>query len=214
MEDNNSFNESELIGRLKASDPAAFKFLVETFQDRIINTCYRFLYHREDAEDIAQEVFIEVYRSVGAFREQSKLSTWLYRIAVTKSIDFIRKKKRKKRFALIKSMFALQEEGKEIPDLDGNPLDNLQDEERMGILQEAVNGLPENQRIAFTLSKCEGFGNKEIAGIIGTSLSSVESLMHRAKANLRKKLHVYFENELNKKKTSAHLLFFTFFLLT
>lgn len=202
--------DKELTHRLKTKAPGAFKELVQNYQDRVFATCYRFTLDRQDIEDIAQEVFIEIYRSINAFKGQSKLSTWIYRIAVTKSLDFIRKSKRKKRFAPVKSLFGLQEEGKEIPDPTPNdPGENLEQIERLKILKQAIDTLPENQRIAFTLSKCEGFGNKEISEIMGCSLSSVESLMHRAKKNLRKKLYHYFERDLKRKRT----LFLLFLLL-
>jgi RNA polymerase sigma-70 factor (ECF subfamily) len=194
-------DDNELVRQLKRNTPGAFKILVELYQVRVVNTCYRFLFDRADAEDVSQEVFIEIYRSISSFREDAKLSTWIYHIAVTRSIDLIRKKKRKKRFAQIKSLVGLQEEGKEPVDPgDSDPLEKMEQEERMKVLQQAIDRLPENQRIAFTLSKCEGMGNKKIAGIMGVSLSSVESLVHRAKKNLEKKLYYYFEKDLTKKK--------------
>ena len=97
-------NEKEFIEKLKKLDPQAIKELVETFQVRVINICYRFLQNREDAEDTAQEVFIEFFRSIERFRRQSKLSTWIYQIAVSKSLDQIRKKTRKKRMAGIQNI--------------------------------------------------------------------------------------------------------------
>ena len=204
--------DRELTRRLKANEPGAFKRLVELYQDRVFATCYRFILDKQDIEDIAQEVFIEIYRSIGTFREKSKLSTWIYRIAVTKSLDFIRKTKRKKRFAPVKSLFGLQEEGREIPDPNPtDPRETLEQTEGLRILKKAIDSLPENQRIAFTLSKCEGFGNKEITEIMGCSLSSVESLVHRAKKNLRKKLYCYFEGDLKKKRT--RMLMFLLLLL-
>ncbi|MCK4761305.1 MAG: RNA polymerase sigma factor [Candidatus Aminicenantes bacterium] len=200
-------SEQELTRRLKTGDPGAFKELVENLQDRVLNTCYRFVFNREDAEDIAQEVFIEVHRSITAFKGQSRLSTWVYRVAVTKSIDYVRKSKRKKRLAPLKSLFGIEEDVKNIPAAPGSdPAGNLEQEERKRILLEAISALPENQRIVFTLSKYKGLGNKEIAGILGSTLSSVESLMHRAKKNLEKKLYHYFEADLRKKRK-----FFVFF---
>lgn len=206
--------EQALLHRLKANEPGAFKVLVELHQDRVLNICYRFIFNREDAEDIAQEVFIEVHRSIAHFREESKLFTWIYRIAVTKSIDFIRKAKRKKRMVQLKSLVGMEGEVNHIPaPLDSDPAKGLEQEERMRILREAIDTLPENQRTAFTLSKCKGFGNKEIAGIMGTSLSSVESLMHRAKNNLKKKLYQYFERDLKKKGKRFIIFFLVFFFV-
>lgn len=192
-------DDQQLIKELKQQRAAAFKTVVTTYQDQVLNTCYRFLFNREDAEDVAQEVFIEVHRSASSFRGDSKLSTWIYRIAVSKSLNFLRHKKRKKRFAPVKSLFGLEEEGKELPDPNAfAPEDSLESMERLNVLQSAIDTLPENQKVAFTLSKCEGFGNKEIANIMGTSLSSVDSLIHRAKRKLRDKLYTYFEKDLKK----------------
>ncbi len=85
-----------------ASKEESFRSLVAEHQEMVINTCYRFVFNREDAEDLAQDVFIEVYRSLEQFREEARLSTWIYRIAVTKSLDHLRRLKRKKTVQLIK----------------------------------------------------------------------------------------------------------------
>jgi RNA polymerase sigma-70 factor (ECF subfamily) len=103
-------NESELIERLKKGDDAAFKIIVEAWQDMVYNTSLGIVQNPEDAEDVAQEVFVQVYESVGQFKGDSKVSTWIYRIAVTKSLDHLRKKKRKKRFAFMQSLFGVNEE--------------------------------------------------------------------------------------------------------
>jgi len=88
------------IGVLKAGDEAAFRALVEMYQDRVFNTCLGFLESLEEAEDAAQETFMEVYHAVQHFREEAKLSTWIYRIAMTKALMAISKKRRKKGFAV------------------------------------------------------------------------------------------------------------------
>lgn len=206
-ENGNGNHDRLLTRRLKTGEAGAFKELVERYQDRVLNTCYRFLLNREDAEDTAQEVFIEVHRSIGSFREDAKISTWIYRIAVTRSLDAIRKHRRKKRFAPMKSLFGLQEEGKDIPDTgDTDPPDNLEQEQQMQILKDAVDSLPESQRIAFTLSKIDGLRNKEITAVMGLSLSAVEALVHRAKKNLRKKLHRHYESQLKTRGTLLTLV--------
>ena len=107
-------DEKELVQQLKRNEPGAFKTVVELYQDRVLNTCFRFLFNREDAEDVSQEVFIEVYRSIASFRAEAKLSTWIYHIAVTRSIDLIRKKNRKKRFSQVKSLLGVGKQGKEL----------------------------------------------------------------------------------------------------
>ena len=89
---------------------AAFKTIVETWQNMVYNTALGIVQNAEDAEDIAQEVFVQVYQSISSFKGESKFSTWLYRITVTKSLDHERKKKRKKRFAFVRSIFGEQNE--------------------------------------------------------------------------------------------------------
>jgi len=192
-----AMEDAELIQAVKAGEAGAFQTLVEQYQDRVINTCYGFVRDREDAKDIAQEVFIEIYQSLEKFREEAKLSTWIYRISVTKSLDFLRRKNRKKRMGQFKKLFNIDDVAERIEQPSGNnPDKNMEARERAQILQQAMDRLPENQKIAITLSKYEGFSNKEISEIMNTSVSSVESLIHRAKVNLKKKLYRYYDKHL------------------
>jgi RNA polymerase sigma-70 factor (ECF subfamily) len=189
--------DAELIRAVKAGETGAFQSLVEQYQDRVINTCYGFVRDREDAKDIAQEVFIEIYQSLEKFREEAKLSTWIYRISVTKSLDFLRRKNRKKRMGQFKKLFNIDDVADRLEQPSGNnPDNNMEARERARILQQAMDRLPENQKIAITLSKYEGFSNKEISEIMNASVSSVESLIHRAKVNLKKKLYRYYDKHL------------------
>ena len=174
-----------------------FKSLVESLQEKVRNTCFRYVNNVEDADDIAQEVFIQAYESMSHFREEAQLSTWVYRIAVNKSLDFIRSKKRKKRFVQLTSLFKFgEDEGViEITSI-GTPEQELEDKERKEVLDWAISKLPDNQKTTIILSKYEGFSNKEVTKIMEMSLSAVEALMHRAKKNLHKQLHNYFEKHL------------------
>ena len=186
--------EKELLENIKAGQASAFKALVEQHQENVRNTCFRFVNNEEDAEDVAQEVFLEVYRSVKRFRADARLSTWIYRIAVNKSLDFIRMKRRKKRFGQILSLFGMGEEDRELHlPSEEDPHADLERQERNRILNQAIDMLPENQKVAITLSKYEDLRNSEIAEIMETSLSAVESLIHRAKENLRKRLYSYYK---------------------
>lgn len=187
-------NEQEIIRNLKAGDESAFKFLVDEFQKKVYNTCLGLLQNAEDAEDTTQEIFVSVYQSIHQFKGDSKLSTWIYRIAVTKSLDFIRMKKRKKRFAFIQQFF-FNEHG-EIKNEVGHfnhPGIQLENKERAFILFQAIDKLPENQKTAFILSKLEDLSYTEISEVMGVSISSVESLLFRAKQNLQKHLKNYYE---------------------
>ncbi len=189
--------EQALIQALKVGESTAFGKIVAQFQDQIVNTCFGFVNNSEDAEDLAQEVFIEVYRSIGNFRGGAKLSTWLYRIAVTKSLDFLRKKKAQKRIQFVKSLFGMDEEERQIADYKiAHPHLQLEQQERLNVLHRAIAQLADNQRIAFTLNKFEDLSYKEIAAVMDVSLSSVESLIHRAKKNLKKRLRAFYYREM------------------
>ena len=179
-------DEFELINGLKHADEAAFKYLVENYKDRVYNTAIGIVQNAEDAEDVAQEVFIQVYRSIGDFKGQSKLSTWLYRIATTRSLDLLRSRKSKKRAGLVQRLFG---EGNEpifeIPDFH-HPGVALDQKENAARLFKAIAQLPENQKTAFTLHKLEELSYQEVSEVMQTSVPAVESLMHRARQNLKK----------------------------
>jgi len=189
--------ESELIHRLKNRDDTAFRFLIEKYQTTVLNCCYKFIKNKEMAEEATQDVFIEVYRSIDRFRSDSNLSTWLFRIAISKSLDYVKSMKRKKRFAFLKSIMPGSAADEQFLISDAlNPLQQLENEDRLKVLYWAIDSLPANQKVAFTLSKVEELSNTEIAEILHTSVSSVESLLFRAKANLRKKLFSYYNKHL------------------
>jgi RNA polymerase sigma factor (sigma-70 family) len=189
-------DESILVERLKQKDNAAFKEVVDTWQAMVYNTVLGVIQNTEDAEDIAQEVFVQVYQSIGSFKGQSKLSTWLYRIAISKSLDHLRKKKRKKRFGILQSFFGKNDElTVDAPDF-FHPGIVLENKQNSAVLFKAIALLPQNQGIAFVLNKVEGRSYQEISDIMKLSLSAVDSLLQRAKTNLRKYLQNYYENNL------------------
>jgi RNA polymerase sigma factor (sigma-70 family) len=189
-------DESDLVARLKQGDESAFRIIVETRKDLVYNTALGLLQNTGDAEDITQEVFIKVYESVHQFKGESAFSTWLYRIAVTKSLEMIRNRKRKKRFAFITSLFGEDNQPRHEPPDFVHPGVQLDNREKASMLFKAIAKLPENQRIAFTLHKVEGIPYQEISEVMKITVSAVESLIHRAKANLRKWLEDFYLNEV------------------
>ena len=190
-------SEENLVNNIKNKDLKSFKIFVDEHQRKVLNTCNRFVNNKEDAEDLTQEVFVEVFRSISGFRGDSKLSTWIYRIAVTKSLDFLRKRKRKKRFGIMKSISGEERLREELKATDiSNPGTQAENQDRIKILNEALEKLPENQRVAFTLSKYDELSYQEIAEILETTIPAVESLIHRAKNNLKKRLYNYYEKKL------------------
>ncbi len=188
-------DQTDFIDRLKGGNESAFSELLDEFQQKVFHTCLSFVPNKEDAEDIAQEVFLEVYRSIDKFQGNSKLSTWIYKISTNKCLEFIRKKSAKKRFAFLQSI-----SGNDIP-IDktnyftefNHPGIVLENKERTETIYVAINSLPESQRVIFTLAKLDGKSYQEIVEITGKSLSSVESIMFRAKKNLQKKLENFYK---------------------
>jgi RNA polymerase sigma-70 factor (ECF subfamily) len=190
-------DDIEIIKRLKDGDDETFRMVVEKYQKMVLNCSYKFLRNRESAEDITQEVFLQVFESINSFRADSKLSTWIYRITVTKSLNHLKSLKRKKRFAMLISLFGEDEVEQRITAPENmSPIKELENQDRARVLSLALDKLPENQRIAFTLSKNNEMSYEEISLILNTSISSVESLIHRAKTNLKKILFIYYKKHL------------------
>ncbi len=191
--------EQHFIKFLKEGTNQAYGRLLDEYQQKVFSTCISFVPNQEDAEDIAQEVFIEVFNSVGKFKGDSKLSTWIYRISVNKCLEFIRKKNTKKRFGFMQTLM-----GNEIS-MDrssyftefNHPGIQLENKEKSQILFAAINKLPEAQRIVYTLNKVDDLSYQEVSDITQKSISSIESLLFRAKKNLRDILHDYYKKEGN-----------------
>jgi len=191
-----SLNEQDLIDRLKAGDEAAFRELVTSWQDMVYNTSLGIVQNEMDAEDVAQEVFVKAYESIQGFKGESKLSTWLYRITVTRSLDYLRSRKRKKRFAFVYSIFGENNELLINPPDFNHPGVQSENKQQASELFKAVDMLPEQQKIAFVLTWVEGLAHKEVSEIMGTTVPAVESLLQRAKTNLKKQLESYYRKHL------------------
>ncbi|MCQ4875059.1 MULTISPECIES: RNA polymerase sigma factor [Odoribacteraceae] len=175
-------HEKEMIEAILKGDQKAFKLLVDTYQLMVVNTCYAFVHDRDEAEDIAQDVFVQVFESLGRFRFESKLSTWLYRIAVNRSINHC-KSPRGRAIKIDIDSWKQQEVAQSV-EMPQQQI--LEEQEQIELLHKAIDKLPENQRTALILNKYEELSYKEIADVMGVSLSSVESLIFRAKNNLEK----------------------------
>lgn len=172
----------EMIKAMLKGDQKAFKLFVDTYQLMVVNTCYAFVHDRDEAEDIAQEVFIQVFESLDKFRFESKLSTWLYKIAVNRSINHC-KSLRGRAIKIDIEEWKRQEVAQSL-EMPQQQL--LEEQEQLELLHRSIDQLPENQRTALILNKYEELSYKEIAEVMGITLSSVESLLFRAKSNLEK----------------------------
>jgi len=157
------------------------------------NTAISMVQDADAAEDITQEVFITVYRSVATFNEKAELGTWIYRITVNKCLDHLRAKNRQKQRSIFSRFFGAGDEhhGQDPPTFD-HPGIRLEQKEYARHLFQAIESLPDNQKTAFILAQVEELPQKDIGLIMNISIKAVESLLQRAKVNLRKKLgHIY-----------------------
>lgn len=187
-------NQLEVIDREPCVEVPAFKDIVEQWQQMVYNTALVIVQSEADAEDITQDVFVEVYEKLGGFRGGSKLSTWIYRITVNKALDAEKKKNRQKNGGLLRKIFSIGHE--EEPAHFNHPGVLLENKENAAVLFMALKKIPENQRVAFTLQKMEGMAQAEIAEVMNMSVYAVESLLARARGGLKKVLEQYYQSQV------------------
>ena len=188
-------NETELVLKFKNGDKSAFRELVEKYQGSVINTCFRFLRNKEEAEEVAQEVFLKVYLSARSYQPKAKFSTWLFKIVVNLCLNKLRDKKRSSLPKIEDSFYhnQIQMENDFPAPAESQPDKSYEREELKKIIKEAIDSLPENQRAAIILNKYEGFSYQDMAKILDCSVSAIEARLFRAKENLRKKLNPYIK---------------------
>jgi len=188
---NRNNKEEHLIEKLIAGDEPAYRQIIDNYRESVVRLCRGFTGTPDDAEDLAQDVFLEVFRSISRFRRQSSISTWIYRIAVNKTQNFVRDRKKR-----AYTNYA-PEPDKESSEDEGSAADKkLMQKEHAEALHNALESLPAGQRTAFVLSKYEDLKYTEIAEIMKISVSAVESLLFRAKKNLQEKLFNYYRKNL------------------
>ncbi|HVD98713.1 MAG TPA: sigma-70 family RNA polymerase sigma factor [Cytophagaceae bacterium] len=174
----------------REQDPEAhFQEIYQQYKRKVLNTALNMVHDLQDAEEITQDVFVELYFNLPRFRGDSTLSTWIYRITVNKSLDLIKKKKRKKRFGWLTGLFD-ETSGKELHVVSDfiHPGVQLENQEEMSKLFAAIDRLPEKQKTALVLSVMEQLSYEEISQVMEASISSVESLIFRARQNLKKEM--------------------------
>lgn len=179
-------SEIDLIKQITNGDKKAFRELYDLHSTKVYNTALRYCQDSSDAEEITQDVFTSIYTNASKFKSESKVSTWIYRITVNTALNYLKKRKRTTFFSLSDNEY-----GK--PDFE-NPGTILEDQEKNQLLLLALGKLPDSQKTAFILSLIEELPRQEVADIMDTSLKAVESLLQRAKANLRKELEKYYPN--------------------
>jgi RNA polymerase sigma factor (sigma-70 family) len=181
--------DPELIEGILRRDRIAFQSLVNRFQKQVIKTACYFVGNMEDAEDLSQEIFLEIIESMSGFKKSAALSTWIYRITINKSLNMVKKQQRRSMVVRIDSLFRHHDEqpGSRETEPSTSSTD-YEHQEKRELLHAAINRLPENQRIAFVLCKFEDQSYRQIAEIMKIRIPAVESLLYRAKINLQKHL--------------------------
>jgi RNA polymerase sigma factor (sigma-70 family) len=175
--------------QLRQGDEAAFRWLVETYRNKLFHTALNLLQDSREAEDAAQETFIKVFESISSFKEESSLSTWMYRIVTHKALDKLRRRKTRTLFRKTLPADSVTF---------NHPGIATENREKAAILFHAIDALPEKQRLAFTLIKVQGMDYNQACAIMDQNIKAVESLITRAKLNLQKKLEDYYRNHDKK----------------
>ncbi len=194
-----------MIARVKKGDYDAFERLVRKYEARIFHHCLKFLNNQDEAEDILQETFLQVYKSLDSFRGEAAFSTWLIKIATNNCLMKIRKKKKVDIVSIDKP---IEIDGSQLPreivDWSKNPFSQVSNDEIRAVLDQAISGLPEDKRVILVLKDVEGFSNIEIAEMLGISVAAVKSRLHRARLYVRDIISKYFDDTLEIIKTGSN----------
>lgn len=185
-------NEQELIERLRQGDEPAFRWLVDTLSSRIYYTVLNILQNPDDAEDALQETFIQVYESIHGFKTESRISSWVHKIAIRKALEKLRKRKARQRIQSIIPWW-MPEEKRSVDLAELNPGIAAENKEKATVLYKAIAQLPDKQQLAFTLIRIQGMKYEEATEIMGLGVKAIESLLSRAKENLKKNLEQHYK---------------------
>lgn len=185
-----------LMERVKAGDSEAFNQLMLRHEKTVVNLVYKFTGDREVAEDLAQEVFLRIYRAAGRFEARAKFFTYLYKVTLNLCRNARAKASRRKTTSLDaprKSNGHGEMPAKELEDPLGSAEELVERAELSEVVREAVMQLPEEQRVVVVLQRFQHLSYEEIAEVLGLSIPAVKSRLHRAKLNLKKALTPYLE---------------------
>jgi len=184
-----------LMLRVKRGDRVAFTELVEKYKQPVMNLVYRTLHDEAEAEDLAQVVFLQVYKSAKRYESRAKFSTWLFTIARNLCLNEIRRRSRHPADSLEEAHAEHEDQPRQQYEDKSSlaPPEKLLHGELAQKIEEALAGLPENQRTAILLCRQEELSYEEIAEILGCSLSATKSLIHRGRETLKEKLKPYLK---------------------
>jgi RNA polymerase sigma-70 factor (ECF subfamily) len=188
--------DAALMLRVKQGDTAAFAELVDKYKQPVMNIAYRMLHDAMEAEDLAQVVFVQVFKSAHRYQVSSRFSTWLFTIARNLCLNEIRRRSRHR----AESLEAPHPEQEDLPlhqyedKQTAAPPEHLLHGELESKIEQALAELPENQRLAIVLCRQEELSYEEIARVLGCSVSATKSLIHRGRETLKQKLKPYLQS--------------------
>lgn len=184
-------NDIEIAKEIALGNQKVFEDFFNKHKLKVMNLCYGMTHNRDNAEDLVQDIFLEIYVSASKFKGKSKLSTWLYRIAYNKTINYLRKDK-------IKNLFVNIDDSKHSLQTDNRADISLEEKEKIETLHKVIDKLPSKQKQAIVLFVYDELPQKEIAEIMDCSLASVEVLIHRAKKSIKNKTDIIYGNAIEK----------------
>ncbi len=197
-------DEKKWLQQITEGDQNALNLLFNHYSSKVYNTTISYTKNAEDAEELVQDIFVTIFETAHKFRFDSSVSTWIYRITINKSLDFLRKKNSKKRLGIFTSIYKKDSSEIIIEPVDfvhpGVKMENIEDAK---LLFRVIDQLSENQKTAFILAQIEELSQKETAEIMDITRKSVESLVQRAKANLRIALENYYPGRGNSSKNTS-----------
>lgn len=187
--------DETLVKRAKRGDDSAFGQLMKRYQSRIYRLARRMTETDEDAEDVVQEAFVKAFRSLRGFKEESRFSTWLYRITV--NLALMKLRRHRPELVSLDQPISTSEGmmQRELEDEGTDPLERLLERESAEILDAAVEALPPTYRAVFVLRHVEGLSTEETAKILGISVPAVKSRLHRTRIMLQQKLFEYLRSQ-------------------
>ncbi len=171
--------DPDIIRDILNGNEHCYTWIVDKYQSNVFRTAIGFVHNQEDAEEITQDVFVKAYQSLHTFRGTCAFSTWLYRITINVSINYLRKQKRKNFWSLLTDTIQVASKEKTVEA-------RMEEVEQRILVQNAINALPEKQRVAFVLSRYEELPQREIASVMKLTEGAVEQLLVRAKNNIKK----------------------------
>jgi RNA polymerase sigma-70 factor, ECF subfamily len=176
-------HEAELIHSILEGNQQNYAILIKQYQANVFRTAMGLLHNKEDAEEITQDVFVKVYQSLSSFNGKAAFSTWLYRITVNTSLNYLQKKKRRRFWVGLSDILQVASKDKSVETI-------ITERSENELVQQALDALPEKQRLAFVFTKYEELPQKQVAEIMNISPGAVEQLLLRAKVNLKKILEI------------------------